>query len=178
MTSRLLAAGPENPSSSRGELAIDGERRAGEGRRSQRREIEPLEASANAAAVALKFLAVSQPVMHDHHRLGSLQMRVAGNDHVDVAVAAGDEGPLQVFEQGVDPRGRVPHEELEVGRYLVIAAAGRMQLAAHVAECGRSAPLDVHVDVFELGAERKGSRLDLGADLVQRGEDLSGIRRS
>ncbi len=102
--------------------------------------------------------------MDGHHGLGTLQVRVPRQDHVEVAIAAGDEGPLQVFEQGVDVLRRGPDEKLEIGRNLVVAAAGRVQLASHVADPRDQRALDVHVDVFQLDAKGEFPFVDLAAD--------------
>ena len=57
--------------------------------------------------------------------------------------------------------------EPQVGDHLIVAAAGGVQLAADVAEPLDQRLLDVHVDVFQLGAQRKLALLQLPADLPQ-----------
>ena len=53
-----------------------------------------------------------------------------------------------------------------------------MQLAAGLADQLGQARLDVHVDVFERGAERELAGLDLALDAVQAGEDGVALRRA
>ena len=50
-----------------------------------------------------------------------------------------------------------------------------MQLAAHIAQALDQRLLDVHVDVFELGLERKFARFDLAADGFERCADLAAL---
>ena len=68
----------------------------------------------------------------------------------------------------VDPIDRVADPQPQVGRDLVVAAAGGVQLAADVAEPVDQRPLDVHVDVFQLDVELEASLLNFLADLAQR----------
>ena len=87
--------------------------------------------------------------------------------HVAVAVASADERPLQVDQAAVDLVDRVAAPQPQVGRDLVVAAAGGVQLAADVAEAVDQRPLDVHVDVFQLGLELEAALLNLLADRLQ-----------
>ena len=66
----------------------------------------------------------------------------------------------------------VADPEPQVGRDLVVAAAAGVELAADVADAVDQRPLDVHVDVFQLVAEREVAGGDLLADLLQAGDDL------
>ena len=113
--------------------------------------------------------------MGRHHRLGALQVRVAGQDDVRVLIAALDERPLQIEQQAVDVRQRVADVQLEVGRHLVVAAAGGMQFAADVARPRDQRRLDVHMDVFEFGLPRKLAAGDFLSDGVERGADQLGF---
>jgi hypothetical protein len=109
--------------------------------------------------------------MDDHHGLRTLQVRVTGDNDLDVSRASADERSLQVFEAPVNLRSRATHEQLEIRRHLVIAAARRMQLAPYIARAGNERLLDVHVDVFELGPKRERSRLNFARNLVERRDD-------
>ena len=110
--------------------------------------------------------------MRREHGLGALQVRVAGQDDVEVAVAAVDEGLLQVEQSRVDAVEGVADPEPQIGGDLIVAAAAGVQLAADIAQALDERLLDVHVDVFELGLERKFSRFDFFADGCQRFADL------
>ena len=80
-------------------------------------------------------------------------------------------------EPRVDPVDRVANPEPQVGRDLVVAAAGGVQLAADVAQPVDQRPLDVHVDVFQLDAELEAALLNFLADLAQALAQSAGIRR-
>ena len=134
----------------------------------KRQHVRPAAAVGQPLAVALEFLAIGQPIMGGQHRLGPLHVGVAGQDHVGVGVAAADEGPLQVDQPLVDLVDGLADPEPQIGGDLIVAAAGGVQFAAHVADAVDQGPLDVHVDVFQFGAEREAALLDFLADLAQR----------
>ena len=67
----------------------------------------------------------------------------------------------------VDLVDRVANPKPQIGGDLVVAAAGRVQFAAHVAQPVDQGPLDVHVDVFQFGAELEGALLNFLADFLQ-----------
>ena len=71
----------------------------------------------------------------------------------------------------------VADPEPQVGGDLVVAAAAGVELAADVADAVDERPLDVHVDVFELVAEREVAGGDFLMDLLQAGDDLVRVRR-
>ena len=95
-----------------------------------------------------------QQVVRQAHRLGALQMGVAGNERVDVLAS--------LFEQRVDEAsqaGELPHQRLaqvqqHIGRDLVIPAAGRVHARAGVPRDLRDPPLDRRVDVL-VGRRRR-----------------------
>ena len=95
-TSRLLAATRIEAELLAHAVAIDRQRRAGQGRGSQRQHIDALAAIGQAVAVALIFLDVGQEIMGRQHRLGPLQVRVAGQDQVAIALGVARAGPAAV----------------------------------------------------------------------------------
>ena len=106
--------------------------------------------------------------MRGQHRLGPLHVRVAGQDHVGVgsqrptnARCRSDKPPIDLVDRLADPQS-------QVGRDLIVAAAGGVQLAADVAEAIDQGLFDVHVDVFQFGAERESPLLNFPADFAQR----------
>ena len=133
----------------------------------RRQHVRPAAAVGQPLPVALEFLAIGQPIVGGQHRLGPLHVGVAGQDHVGVGVATAHERPLQGQPAGVDLVDRLADPEPQIGGHLVVAAAGRVQLAAHVADAVDQRPLDVHVDVFQFDAEREAALLDFLADLAQ-----------
>ena len=53
-----------------------------------------------------------------------------------------------------------------------------MELPAHVADPIDQRRLDVHVDVFQFGAEREAVLLNFLADFSERSAQFAGIRRA
>ena len=155
----------------RGLLPVDRQARTGKCRAPQGRDVEPVAAVGQSAAIPVELLAVGQPVLGGLDRLRSLQVGVGRQDHSGVGLAAGDERPLQLQQQAVDRVDAVSDVELEVGGNLVVAAAGGVQLAAHVTQSFDQRRLDVHVHIFQLGAEREFSACDLLEDPVEFGDD-------
>ncbi len=77
------------------------------------------------------------------------------------------EGGLQGHQPRVDAVDRLADPQPQIGRDLVIAAAGRVQLAPHLAEPLDECPFDVHVNVFELDVELEAALLNFAADVAQ-----------
>ncbi len=136
-TSRLLAAGPENPSSRpstpdrwgatcrRGRPLPSGEK------------FEPLEAVGDAAAVALE-VSRNRPANNGRPSpagpVADAYSRATTTSRSRSLRATN--ARCRFSSKSVDVLGRGTNEEFEVGRHLVIAAAGRVQLAADVAGPG------------------------------------------
>ena len=55
---------------------------------------------------------------------------------------------LQASEEFVNRRDLVTHKEAHIQQDLIVAAAGRMQLAAERADFLREPPLNGHMDIF------------------------------
>ena len=95
-TSRLLAATPSKPSRRATSSRSIGRLVPASAAAPRLEHVRAAAAIGQPAAIALELLAVGQPVVGGQHRLGPLQVRVAGQDAARVLVAAADEGPLQV----------------------------------------------------------------------------------
>ncbi len=149
-------------------VPIDRQARARQGRGAQRQDVRPAAAVGQPQPVALELLAVGQPVVRGQDRLRPLDVGIAGQDHVGVGVAAADQRPLQGHQPLVDPVDRPADPEPQVGGHLIVSAAGGVQFSPHVAEPVDQRPLDVHVDVFEFGAERESALLNFLADFLER----------
>ena len=67
-------------------FAIDRQRRARQRRGAQRQHVDALAAIGQAFAVALELLDVGEEVVRREHRLGALQVRVAGQDDAGLAL--------------------------------------------------------------------------------------------
>ena len=173
----LLAATAAKPKPLGDVLAIDRQARAGHRRRPQAQARWSAAAVGQSASVALEFLAIAQPIVGGQHRLGTLHVRVSRQDAILVVLGPADERALQVDQPRVDPVDRLADPKPQIGRDLVVAAAGSVQLAAHVAEPVDQCPLDVHVDVFQFDAELESSLLNFLADFARGLAQSAGIRR-
>ena len=105
--------------------------------------------------------------MRGQDRLGTLHVGIAGQDHVGIGIAPADQRPLHVGQPLINFVNRLADPQPKVGRDLIVATPGRVQLAADVAEAIRQGLLDVHVDVFQFRAEREASLLNFPAYLAQ-----------
>ena len=105
------------------------------------------------------------------HRLGPLQVGVAGHEGVHVLAGAVHQRAYQVG-QGLLLRLRAaPHPQEGVGDHLVVAAAARVQAASGVACDLGEAALDRRVDVLITGLECERAGLELSLHLRQPGID-------
>jgi len=82
------------------------------------------------------------------HRLGTLQVCIAGHRPVEVPLGQGDQraGDALGLLAGADRMGT--HEHGHIGRHLVVARARRVQLSPNPAGQLRDAALDCHVNVL------------------------------
>ena len=101
------------------------------------------------------------------HRLGSLQMGVAGKHGVQVLASAGDEDALQREESTLDRVAHVSKVEGQVGGHLVVATAPGVEPPCHASHSLLEPRLDVHVNVFQRRIEAEFSRLDLRRQRLQ-----------
>ena len=112
-------------------------------------------------------------MMGEEDRLGGLQVGEAGHDHIDVGLGLDQQGIDQQVQVGADLDDLVPQVEADVQRHLVIAGTAGVQPLARLADGGRQARLDVHVDVFQADGEIELAGLDLPQDPLQAMDDLS-----
>jgi hypothetical protein len=152
-------------------LAVDGEPGAGQRAAAQRQHVGAGPAGPEALAVALEHEHVGQQMVAQHDRLGPLQVRVARHGRLHGAPRPVDQDGLGVAEPAVQPVHRIFQIEALVQRDLVVARAPRVELAAQGPDQLHQATLDIHVNVLELGPERKGPGLELAADRIQALED-------
>ncbi len=85
---------------------------------------------------------------------------------------------LQRGEPGDDAVDCVAHPQAEVGGDLVVARARGVQPARRVADQLGQPRLDIHMDVFEGGAELELAGVDLRLDLVEPGDDRVAVLSS
>ena len=157
---------PVEAQTRRRHVAVDGKRRAGQGRRAERRFVHAPAAVGEPAAVAAEHLHVGHHVVPEGHRLAGLQVRVARHHRPGVGLGLVDQGRLQVAQAPVQVVDRIAHPEPEVGRHLVVARAGGVQAPGRLADQAAQAGLHVHVDVFQGPAELEGPGFDLSQNRV------------
>ena len=102
--------------------------------------------------------------MRQPHRLGALEVGVAGQDHVEFATGAFHEDGAQTEQRAPQRRNRVAHPEQEVRCDLVVAAAPAVQFASDISGDLEEPPLDVHVDIFVAGVEHKATGVKFRVD--------------
>jgi len=154
----------------RGELAVNRQRRPGDGAGAERAPVGMRGDFAEPADVAVEHFEPGKNMVREEHRLGALEMRVTGDEHVAVGRRDREQRPLGAAQ----PRGEVGAGVLEpqphVGRDLVVAAPGRVQLGRRRHALGQRL-LDVHVHVLELHVPGELAGRDLGEDGVEPGVD-------
>ena len=114
---------------------------------------------------------VREEVMGEEDRLGSLEVRVAGQVGVAGFRGALDEGGLQGVQLAGEGVALAAQVEAQVGGDLVVAAASGGQLGADLAGELGHAPFDGGVDVLVARREREGVVGEFGFDGVEGGED-------
>ena len=155
--------------------AIDRHRRAGQGGRSQGTDVDPPSHVGQALAVTLSHLDVGQQVVGQAEGLGPLQVRVAGDQGVGVALGLVEQGPLQAQQIAVDGIDLAPQPEAQVGAHLVVAGAARVQFLAQGTEQLNQPPLhgEVHILGLQTGIEPALGRL--AAHLFQPFDQAGGL---
>jgi hypothetical protein len=145
----------------RAHVAVDRERSAGKGRRSQRHVVHPLLCIGEAPAVPCRHLDIGQKMMTERHRLRALQMRETRHHRAGVLERLLGQCPLIVGEQPVDVVDARPYPKPEIGRDLVVARARRVQPPGRGPDQTGQPALDVHMDIFERAIELELARADL-----------------
>ena len=85
-------------------------------------------------------------MVREQHRLGVLQMGVAGQDDVEVRLGLPDERLAQRHVRRHEVLAALLGEQARVGGHLVVAAAAGVQARAGVADVGDERALHRHVD--------------------------------
>ena len=105
------------------------------------------------------------------HRLRRLQMGKARHHGVGMILRPRHQRALEANKASLHLINGVAHPEAKVGRYLVIAAARRVQPTGHRADQLRQARLRHHMDVFQIKVHRNPARFIFSGDGVQPGAD-------
>jgi len=136
-------------------VAVDRKRGAGERSRAERALVEAFAAIGEAPAVAAEHLDIGHEMVAEGHRLGNLQMRVAGHHGVGVALGLADQRRLQRLHLTVEPVDRAAHPEAHVRCDLIVARSRGVQPAGRRADEFGETHLDIHVNVLVLSPERE-----------------------
>ena len=126
-----------------------GQRRAGERAGAERRFVRAPRRIGDPAAIAREHRVVREQVVRESNGLRALQVRVAGNERVDVRAGLDDERPPQPIDGVDEALGRGDRVQPQIGRDLIVATAPGVEPAAGVADLVDEPRLDVHVDVLE-----------------------------
>ena len=125
-----------------------------------------------AVGVAAQHPEPGEEVVAEGHRLGSLQVGVAGKSPVGVLGGEAQQLGERVADQVDGVPRPVGDVEREVGGHLVVARAAGVELAAERPDHLRQPPLDRHVDVLVGLLEGELAGLELRGDPVEPGEHL------
>jgi hypothetical protein len=142
---------------------VDWQHGAGQRPRAEGQYVYPAEAVLQSSAVAFKHFIVGKQMVAQEHRLRPLQVRITRQHHVAVPVRKSHKLLLECAQEIVDSQDFIAQVHAQIEGYLVVPAASRMKLAAHRPDLFDEPVLDVHMDVLELDAERKGA----GGDFFQ-----------
>ena len=157
------------------ELTIHRIRRAGQRRRSQGQHVGTSAPIHQAVPIPLRHPEVGQQVVGQHHGLRVLHVGVAGQDGLKVRLSVIQQGFLERMEQRVQIIHGLAQVESQIRGYLVVAAAGGVELPADRADLGDQTLLHPGVDVLRPLDGDAG--VNLPGYLLQPGDDLLGFLR-
>ena len=148
-------------------VAIDIEPRSGQCCRAERTFIHPYQGIGKARAITDQHFEIGEQMMSQGHRLRRLQMRESGHDAIGMLFGSAD----QRGKQGIDTRNGAlhgaAHPHAEIGRHLIVAAAGRVQAPGSGADDLGQAGFGGHVDVLEVPILGYAVAFIFGRDLLQ-----------
>ena len=128
-----------------------------------------------ARRVAPEHPEVRQQVMTQIDGLRALEVRVARHRPVQVRLGHAHDHGLQVLQRLDRPQRVRAGEHRHVGRDLIVARAGRVQLAADGPHDLGEPPLDRHVDVLVGVQEGELAGVELGGDAIEAAEQLVAV---
>jgi hypothetical protein len=119
----------------------------------------------------LQHFDIGQQMVGEEHRLCSLEVGIAGDEHLGVFLSQTKEGSLKALDLGLQGRYLVKQPQAHVEGHLVVAGPASMEFGAGGGSPSESC-LDVHMDVFEVGPPLEAARLDLPADCLEVFQDF------
>ena len=153
----------------RGQLAVQREGVAVAGGGAERIAVHHLVGPAQQVHVVHERLGIGAEPQAEGRGHRHLRVRVAGQQHLLVAVAEA----LQGTEQGQDLSAHgaqlVAQEELDVHEDLVVAGPPGVDLLAHLSELAREEQLHLGVDVLHVVLQHEVAGLDARGDALERG---------
>ncbi len=136
---------------------------AGQGRGAQRARIGDVSGRGEPVVVAGEHLHVGEHMVREEHRLGVLQMGIAGQDHLEIRLGLGDERLAQCHVGAHELASATLGVQARIRRHLVVARAAGVQPRTRVPDARRQLGLDGHVDVLALlHVEDEDPRFDVG----------------
>ena len=170
-----VAAGPVKAQGGGGHPPVRGIGGAGQRAGPQGGLVHPLHGVPDPGDVPGEHHAVGQELLGEEDGLGPLQVGVAGNDGVRVGLRlVGDDGDERP-ELRLDLAALLPEPEAKVQGHLVVAAAGGVELLAHIPQPLREDLLHEHVDVLRGGVDGELPALDDRQDVREPLRQLGGL---
>ena len=151
----------------RGAGAVERVGRAGERRGAERVGVGGRTCRDQARMVAHEHPEVREQVVGEKHRLGVLEVRVAGHHDVEVLLGSVEQDAAQRHVAGDQVVAEVLGEQADVGGDLVVAGAARVEARAGGADVAREGALDGHVDVLVVDVPDEGAVRDLAGDALE-----------
>ena len=150
-----------------GDGSVDGIGRSGERAGTERHFIHALEAVLQSGDVSQEHFAVGEQMMTEGDRLRPLQMRVAGHNGVAVFLGFAGDDLDELYDQLFDGDDLFFEVELHVERHLIVAASGRVQALAVVADTLGQFSFDEGVDILGFHVDAERTALDVREDPLQ-----------
>ena len=94
-------------------------------------------------------------------------MSHARQQYVKMRLGVCDKSFLHIGDPPPQPVNRLADVETQVGRHLVVARPGRVQLPGHRTKAGGQQCLDRHVDVLGAGVQGGGPRMEVSGEYFQ-----------
>ena len=134
--------------------------------------VHPCGGVLHAAQVPQQHPGVGHELVAEGHRLGPLQVGVAGHDIVGALGGLVADGPDQFFDLALDVGGSFPQVEAQIQRHLVVAAAAGVQPLARIPHPGGEGLFYEGVDILGGGVDLQRAAVQIIQDAVQAPVDV------